>query len=109
MVADATKPTLCIVGETISPLASVARAAGWQQRQINAASDPSAEVDKTAAIVVLSRPLTPRLRKRFPHALFIAHAGDLETDLTIQPDAEESALRQLLTHGEENWRRHQQV
>jgi len=109
MVAGATKPTLCIADETISRLASVARAAGWQQRQINAACDSSDEVDKAAAIVVVSRPLTPRLRKRFPHALFVAHATDLETDLTIQPDADESALRQLITHGEENWRRHQKV
>ncbi|MCZ6619403.1 MAG: GAF domain-containing protein, partial [Gammaproteobacteria bacterium] len=45
----------------------------------------------------------------FPHALFVAHAPDLDSDLTIQANADESAFSQLITHGEDNWRRHQQV
>ena len=109
MDARPARPTLCIADQTISRVASVARAAGWQLRKINTTDDASTEMDKDTAIVLMSRPLTPSLRKRFPHALFIGHLPDLNTDLTIQPDANESALNQLITHGEENWRRHQQV
>jgi len=109
MDAGPTRPTLCIADQTISRLASAARAAGWQLRKIDTTDDASTEMDKATAIVLMSRPLTPSLRKRFPHALFIGHLPDLNTDLTIQPDAHESALNQLITHGEENWRRHQQV
>ncbi|MCZ6618668.1 MAG: hypothetical protein O7E57_11095, partial [Gammaproteobacteria bacterium] len=73
MDARAAKPTLCIADETNSPMASVARTAGWQLRQIDSGDDSGAEMDKTTAIVLLSQPLTPSLRKRFPHALFVAH------------------------------------
>ena len=109
MDASATRPTLCIADQTISRVAAAARAAGWQLREISTTDDASTEMDKATAIVLMSRPLTPRLRKRFPHALFIGHLPDLNTDLTVHPDANESALKQLITHGEENWRRHQQV
>ena len=102
-------PMLCIADKTKSRLDSLVREAGWEVRRIATIDDPAAEMDKAAALVVLSRPLTTEVRKRFPHALFIAHDSDLDTDLTIQRDADESALVQLINHAEENWRRHQQV
>jgi HD-GYP domain-containing protein (c-di-GMP phosphodiesterase class II) len=85
----------------------LAEQAGWQCRYVNACD--SDEMDESVALVELHDAGVDSIRRQFPHALVVSAREDAGADLVLPVVAPEAAMRQLLTHGENHWRRNLKV
>jgi HD-GYP domain-containing protein (c-di-GMP phosphodiesterase class II) len=107
-------PQFCIagaggnrVGPGDSALWHLAEQAGWETRYVDACA--SDEMDESVALVELKGVGVDSARRVFPHALIVSARDDAGADLVMPKVASESAMRQLLNHGELHWRRNLKV
>ena len=88
-------------------LATLAKARGWQVKKFDIRQDD--EIDETTALVFATDAGAHGIRRAFPHALLVSGESADGLDLVCPEAADDEALKALLVHGENHWRRNLKV